>query len=652
MGAFVVEFLAEGVEAPLLGGAVARRWARGLGPEIDPSQPHDLFSVLGTVSGFRTGAAILNRNDFEVWLLANEDPLKRRIASWIPDELSNDDRAALLAEMKDDCLREIDAAVRPGTTEAEASPDDDAEDAPEEGEERPRQGAASSKLLDRLLYRGVLPRYAFPTDVATFHVFDRDRSTGFRAIMRFAPSQGLPIALTQYAPGKQIWISGKCYTSGAIYSVMRDERYDAWQAKRLYLECSECGFARTFDVGAADRGDTRDCEACGAQESFGPARYWLRPPGFAHPIDVDEVTSPDDMPETSYATRAKLTMPTPADEGKWIQVNDRIRVLKERKYLLVSNTGPGNEGYSYCTKCGRIEASSDPNPILLIPHRKPYPDDKQPACEGNGTTRHVVLGTDFITDIALFSLRVAAPLKLKPGYYPTDVALRTVSEALAKAGSQILEIEPGELMAEYRPALTPAGRNGFEVEIFLYDTLPGGAGFSSQLVNRGKELFQRALRLVKTCPENCDASCYRCLRSFKNKFEHSLIDRHVGTELLEYLLTSALHEFDPQRMKNSTSLLYSDLLRQGDGGVDFESGVRVTAAGAGHVEVPILATRRDGQRFVIALSGPLMADRPGDPSIREMREDASDIQVIVINELLVRGNLPAATREVQQRLGA
>jgi ATP-dependent helicase YprA (DUF1998 family) len=102
----------------------------------------------------------------------------------------------------------------------------------------------------------------------------------------------------------------------------------------------------------------------------------------------------------------------------------------------------------------------------------------------------------------------------------------------------MLEIEPGELMAEYRPALTPAGRNGLEAEIFLYDTLPGGAGFASQLVDRGTELFQRTLRLVKTCPENCDTSCYRCLRNFKNKFEHSLLDRHVGAELLEYLPTS------------------------------------------------------------------------------------------------------------------
>jgi len=621
-------------------------------PEIDPSQPHDLFSVLGTVSGFRTGTAMLNRNDFKEWLSTNEDLLERRIASWIPSQLSDEDRGSLLAEMKDDCLREIDAAIRPGTGEEVEAAGDDAEDAPEEGEERPRKDAASGKLLDRLLYCGVLPRYAFPTDVATFHVFDRDRSTGFRAIMRFAPSQGLPIALTQYAPGKQIWISGKCYTSGAIYSPMRDERYDAWQAKRLYLECSECGFARTFDVGAAELRDTRDCEACGAEETFGPARYWLRPPGFAHPVDIDEVTSPDDTPETSYATRAKLTMPTPAEESKWVQVNDRLRVLKERQHLLVSNTGPGDDGYSYCTKCGRIEASSDPNPTLLMPHRKPYPDDKQPACEGNGTTRHIVLGTDFITDIALFSLRVAVPLKLKPGYYPTDVALRTISEALAKASCQILEIEPGELMAEYRPALTPAGRKGLEAEIFLYDTLPGGAGFASRLVDRGTELFQYALRLVKTCPENCDASCYRCLRSFKNKFEHGLLDRHVGAELLEYLLSGTLPEFDAQRLKNSTALLYSDLLRQGDESVDFKASVKVSVVGAGDVEVPILALTKSGKRFVIALSDPLTTDHPAESSIRELREKTSNIQLIVVNELLVRGNLPAATLEVRQRVGA
>jgi hypothetical protein len=470
--------------------------------------------------------------------------------------------------------------------------------------------------------------------------------------MRFAPSQGLPIALTQYAPGKQIWISGKCYSSGAIYSVMPDERLRAWETKRLYCECSACGFARTFEIGQIDRGDKQDCPACGAKNTFGEARYWLRPPGFAHPIDVEEVTSPDDMPETSYATRAKLTMQTPPEEAKWTQVNDRVRVLKERKHLLVSNTGPKREGYSYCVKCGRIEASSDPTPLLAAAHRKPYPDEKQPTCEGAGTTRHIVLGTDFITDIALFSMAVELPLRLRPGQYPTDVALRTVSEALAKAASQILEIEPGELMAEYRPSLTPEGREGLKAEIFLYDTLPGGAGFASQLVECGGDLFRRALKLMKTCPENCDASCYRCLRSFKNKFEHRLLDRHVGAELVEYLLTGNLPDFDEQRLKTSTTLLCNDLLRQGLDGVTFETDATFSVAGSGTVEVPILAVTRGGEQFVIALSGPLTNDYPASPSLKSLREQTDDLHLIVVNELLVRGNLPAATREVRARLGA
>ncbi|MEK7415052.1 MAG: helicase-related protein, partial [Planctomycetota bacterium] len=320
-------------------------------PGVDPAQPHDLFSVLGTVSGFRDGTAVLNLHDFKKWLAANESILQRRVASWIPDELSAEDRAALLAEMKDDCAAAIEAAIKLSPREAasaKASEEiESAEEPPEEGEEKPAGTPNGGQLLDRLLYRGVLPRYAFPTDVATFHVFDEARSSRFRPIMRFAPSQGLPIALTQYAPGKQIWISGKCYSSGAIYSVMADDRYAAWESKRLYSECSACGFARTFEIGEIDRGDKRDCPACGAKNTFGEARFWLRPPGFAHPIDIEEVTSPDDIPDTSYATRAKLTMQTPPDDARWVQVNERVRVLRERKHLLVSNTGPKRDGYSY-----------------------------------------------------------------------------------------------------------------------------------------------------------------------------------------------------------------------------------------------------------------------------------------------------------------
>lgn len=619
-------------------------------PGFDPDADPNLFSVLGTVPGFQSGAEVLNRADFEAWLKKNAKSLRDSVADWIPSQLSPEDRQELLDDMAADCLKAIDDALKGkvlGGEKVFEEPDGEGvEVQEEEGEEVPPEKAQTGKLLDRLLYSGVLPRYAFPTDVAPFNVFDIDRSTDFRPVMKFAPSQSLPVALSQYAPGKTVWISGKCYTSGAIYSPMWEDRVEAWQNRRLYRECSDCHFAQTVPLDEGLKpGVIDNCHACGGESTFGPTHYWLRPPGFAHPVYVDEMTSPDDMPETAYATRAKLTMPTPADTEKWIAINDRIRGMPDRKHLLVSNTGPKQEGYNYCTKCGVIEASAESTAMLGGPHKKPYPDEKEPMCEGAGTTRHLVLGTDFITDIALFSLRVAAPLKLKPGFYPTDVALRTVSEAIAKAASSMLEIEPGELMAEYRPAVTPAGISGLEAEIFVYDTLPGGAGFSGQLAHRGEELFQRALTLMKTCPENCDASCYRCLRSFKNKFEHGLLDRHVGAELLAYLISGEMQPFDPRRIKASTLLLHQDLERQADG-VQFGLDIDVDVPGMGSVTIPILATRSDGERFAIALAGGLTGDHPADPRIVEMRENWPDLLVIPVNELLVRGNLPAASLSV------
>ena len=625
-------------------------------PEIDPEMQHDLFSVLGTVSEFRSGESILNRTDFENWLTEHEETLKIRVGSWIPGELSNEDRDDLLHKMKEDCLAAVDGAIRSSAgetgTDGESNPDDGigTEDAPEQGEERAQQSWNSGKLLDRLLYCGILPRYAFPTDVATFHVFDQARSTSFRPIMRFAPSQGSSVALSQYAPGKQVWISGKCYTSGAVYSPMRDERFEAWAARRIYMECSECGFAKTFETTEVERGEKRDCEACGGDGRFGPGRTWLRPPGFAHPVDVEEVTSPDDMPETSYATRAKLTMGTPDESAGWTTINDRVRILADRQHLLVSNTGPKKDGYTYCTNCGRIESSHEREPKLNNVHRKPYPeDDARIVCEGINPTRHLVLGTDFITDIALFSLSVETPLNLRPGHSSTNVALRTVSEALANAACQMLEIEGGELMAEFRPALTPEGKRGSEAEIFLYDTLAGGAGFSRLLAGFGQELLEKALQVLKACPEACDASCYRCLRSYKNKFEHSLLDRHVGAELLEYLVTGKRPSFNAERLHSSTVLLYHDLLRQGLEGVDFELDARLDSE-SGSLVAPILATANSGSRFIIALSGPLTSDHPVDAAIAEYRDRDGAIPVIVENELIVRGNLPSATNFVRQAI--
>lgn len=382
----------------------------------------------------------------------------------------------------------------------------------EAGEEQPAGDVLQENLLDRLLYKGVLPRYAFPTDVATFYVFDPANSQRGLPAFRFTPSQGLAVALSQFAPGKEVWIANKRYKSGAIYSPIKGERSRAWHQKRLYYECRNCHYARTQSVAEGHRGETLDCPACGARDAFGEARYWMRPPGFAHPVGWDEDTSPDDQPARSYATRAKLEAPAPRDDAAWTTITSRVRRHYMRDTLLVTNSGPRNEGYTYCTTCGRIEPSALPGGELGGAHRKPYPDDRDPICAGGRVARGICLGMDFITDILLLSLRFDHPVRLAPGLLPTEIALRTLAEALAAAACDVLGLEPGEVQADFRTALSEAGQNGYEAEVYLYDTLAGGAGFARLAGERAMNVFNRALEVLSGC--DCDVSCYKCLRSF------------------------------------------------------------------------------------------------------------------------------------------
>jgi len=624
-------------------------------PTVQPDQQPHLFEVLGFVSEFRNPQSLLNRRDLESWLQSNEASLRDEVAAWLPRELYATDRAHLLAHLVAETLEPIDRAISPPalapapTAAAEASSETDPslELPEEEGEERQGNNEVDEHLLNRLLYKGILPRYAFPTDVASFHVFDVDRSgSGYHMAYKFTPSQGLAVALSQYAPGKEVWIANKLWTSGAIYSPIREDRPHAWQTRRYYYECVRCRYALTVRIEDGARDERRDCPACGGQQTLGPATYWLRPPGFAHPAHKPEGTTPDDPPARSYATRAKLTAPTPADSDRWERLNERLRIYHTRQHLLVTNRGPRDEGYTYCTLCGLIEPTTMPNGQVTRAHDKPFPAGRQQTCPGGRATSGLVLGTDFISDVLLISLSVESPISVLPGVLSTDVALRTVSEAITKAACVRLGLEASELQSEYRPALTETGHVGLEAEIYVYDTLPGGAGFSKRAGDLGLTLFQDALAILEHCPDQCDRSCYRCLRSYKNKFEHDLLDRHLGASLLRFLLRGDAPILNATRMESSTQTLFEDLQRQGLAHVTIERNKTIDVPGLGSIEAPIVITSTSGTRTVVALHGPLTPDFLANSALNDLKEFGTGTPMIPIDELVVRRNLPAATGRI------
>jgi hypothetical protein len=518
----------------------------------------------------------------------------------------------------------------------------------EDGADAPSVQRSQQNLLDRLLYKGVLPRYAFPTDVVSFYIFDRENSTRHDTKYRYAPSQGLPVALTQYAPGKVVWVDGKEWKSGAIYSPFKTELFEAWRDRWIYFECQVCHYALHLPKDQADPGEERDCPACSAEGRFGKAMNWMRPPGFAHPVGKDPGTSPDDAPARSYATRAKLVAEGPVDASKWQHLTGGLQQTFRRDTLLVTNTGPRGEGYSYCTLCVLIEPTALATGGVSGTHKKPYPDEQDPDCKGERSTRGLVLGTDFISDVLLVRLTVKPPLTLRPELLPTQVALRTIAEALTIAATDRLEIEATEVQAEFRPALTHRVNDGLEAEIYLYDTLAGGAGFTQRISTFGVSIFEDTLKRLEKCEANCDESCYRCLRSFRNRFEHSQLDRRVGASLLRYLLYGELPVLDQERLKQSANRLFADVESRGVEGVMFERNVVVPIEGIGDVEAPILATRGN-QRWIFAIHGPLTRDLAPTPELNDAKEYGT-IPVHLIDDMVISRNLPKASEQVRKWL--
>ena len=71
---------------------------------------------------------------------------------------------------------------------------------------------------------------------------------------------------------------------------------------------------------------------------------------------------------------------------------------------------------------------------------------------------------------------------------------------------------------------------------FLFDTLSGGAGFATQVGQHIERLLALAQDILDHCPEQCERSCYRCLRTYANRIQHHHLDRRLAGTLLRAII--------------------------------------------------------------------------------------------------------------------
>jgi len=509
----------------------------------------------------------------------------------------------------------------------------DAVDA-DRAEEAPEGGLDPEKLLDRLFDRGVLPRYAFPTNVVTFHVFDKNASTDRKAVLKYSPQLGLNQALSSYAPGREVWVNGERHYSFAIWTPFkRRECWQAWFSMKVYFECDRCGYARVEQRSEEHYvGKVLDCPACGTRASLGVGTRWLRPPGFAHPVDIDAELPLEDSPTPTRPTHAKLSAPFtdsgPPSQAGQAENGAAYEVWTAKQRLVLTNTGSHDRmkpGFLYCPKCGRAEPNGwKAGKFQSGGHPKPNPDQNPHGPSCNGTPTVIVIGNEFETDIALFRFRLGGAVTIAPGSTVAKIVLTTVAEALASAAAKVLDIEESDIGAEFRVAMTSGGRTGRDVEIYLYDLTPGGAGFVRAAVDDSIRLFDTALQRLESC--HCTHSCYECLRSYKNKWDHKYLDRKLGAAFIRHVARGEQPTITGEDEDRLLCALRVDLEEAGHEVVAIDGGLRL----------PGLADR------VVVLGHPMTHGEAGSARGRTLVEQAA--QHVVVDQLLVDRALPAAVK--------
>jgi Helicase conserved C-terminal domain len=371
----------------------------------------DVFSSLGSVADFIRGTDdVFSLSGLKKWLADERIDLRadlQRLFTASCPTLDPDGVLDEFPEILEERLTTYDKAEGAAKTASKTAADgQDVEDEfMEDSDDDERSAAGSGKLLDRLFEEALLPKYAFPTDVATFSVFE-EGADPWNPKRRYSPQQSLNAALSQYAPGHEVWVDGKRYISLGLYAEREEDRLESYQDRRLYFQCRICNYADLLDQDQAYPEQTRDCPACGRRATLGPARRWMRPPGFSHPPSVPANPPDFDAGIPLRPTRATLDS---------LQFSDGARLGKETwpigtswegwsdsKTLVVTNRGSlsaTDPGFNYCTQCGRIEPGDfDPAMKQLgggQPHNRPRPKRPREPDQCTGTVTRIVLGNEF-----------------------------------------------------------------------------------------------------------------------------------------------------------------------------------------------------------------------------------------------------------------
>jgi ATP-dependent helicase YprA (DUF1998 family) len=515
--------------------------------EIAAHRP-GIMSAFGTAEEFFSGVGEFSFVEFEKWMMTEvltpKNPVVEEVVGWLPNAIFKVDKGKL-GEAKRKFVREISETLLRTLTQLR-------DERVGEGERAEDESAAedSGGLLDTCFDRGLLPSYAFPTDLCGFVIQEWDKSNSrWRVNVKERPQLAKAQALSEYAPGRLLVVNKQTYRVGGIFV---DGPPSAAPAATLfaqplsrYVGCSRCSFISIESGISARTIEGSPCPVCRTPLFV---REYLDPPSFS-PEEGRALFEGDREQDITFASSAQLPEIAERNEFDWKEGpgQNMSYAYGEDVQLVVANKGKEAAGFSVCESCGAawIDGEEPDGPHarpFLVPRHILERDGATHRCNGE-VHRGVFLVHDFRTDLLLLRGAFRAPLNYQPGQPWINDALATLAEALALGASLHLDIDPGELSAGFRelPALA-VGDQGV-AELYLFDTSSGGAGYAADAGEQLQQVLDKTEKLLRECPGSCERSCTKCLRHYGNRYLHGRLDRRLALQLLRFFRTASVPPF-------------------------------------------------------------------------------------------------------------
>jgi len=201
--------------------------------------------------------------------------------------------------------------------------------------------------------------------------------------------------------------------------------------------------------------------------------------------------------------------------------------------ILIVNMGRSKNGFNVCKKCGGAEVA-EPNRNNVYFISQPFRANHA-ACSHDGTVATgIFLGYEFLSDMFMLDILYDSIKLVSSGNVEDKSILRTavttLHETLRKAVSLELDIDYNEINGGWRPRILSGSEP--HIEMFFYDNLTSGAGYSSIIGSILDKVLDRARSILTDCA--CSRSCKNCLDNYWNQRHHQLFDRQLGLQLLDF----------------------------------------------------------------------------------------------------------------------